>query len=34
MLQLDCARYEGLQENNIPWKKQVMGMACDAFWIE
>jgi hypothetical protein len=33
-LQLDYARYEGLQENDIPWKQQVGGMACDAFWIE
>jgi hypothetical protein len=32
--QLDYARYEGSQENNIPWKQQVMGMACDAFWIK
>jgi hypothetical protein len=23
-----------LQENGIPWKQQVVGMACDAFWIE
>jgi hypothetical protein len=23
-----------LQENEIPWKQQVVGMACDAFWIE
>jgi hypothetical protein len=20
--------------NNIPWKQQVVGMTCDAFWIE
>jgi hypothetical protein len=32
--QPNCARCEGSQENNIPWKQQVMGMACDAFWIE
>jgi hypothetical protein len=25
---------EGSQENNIPWKQQVVGMAYDAFWIE
>ncbi len=29
-----CVRCEGSQENNIPWKQQVVGMACDAFWIE
>jgi hypothetical protein len=23
-----------MQENDIPWKQQVVGMACDAFWIE
>jgi hypothetical protein len=34
MLQLDCAHCERLQENGIPWKQQVMGMACDVFWIE
>jgi hypothetical protein len=34
MLQPDYACYEGSQENNIPWKEQVMRMACDAFWIE
>jgi len=28
------ARCEGSQENDIPWKQQVVGMACDAFWIE
>ncbi len=33
-LQIDYVRYEGLQENGIPWKQQVVGMACDAFWIE
>jgi hypothetical protein len=22
------------KKNSIPWKQQVMGMACDAFWIE
>jgi hypothetical protein len=32
--QPNCAHYKGLQENNIPWKQQVVGMACDAFWIE
>jgi len=32
--QPDYAHCKGLQENNIPWKQQVMGMACDAFWIE
>jgi hypothetical protein len=21
-------------EKDIPWKQQVVGMACDAFWIE
>jgi hypothetical protein len=26
--------YKGLQENGIPWKQQVVGMACDAFWIK
>jgi hypothetical protein len=34
MLQPDCAYCEGSQENDIPWKQQVVGMACDAFWIE
>jgi hypothetical protein len=33
-LQLDCARCKGSKENGIPWKQQVVGMACDAFWIE
>jgi hypothetical protein len=33
-LELDCGRYEGSQKNGIPWKQQVVGMACDAFWIE
>jgi hypothetical protein len=33
-LQLDCAHYKGSQENNIPWEQQVVGMDCDAFWIE
>jgi hypothetical protein len=34
MLQPNCARCIGLQENIIPWEQQVVGMACDAFWIE
>jgi len=33
-LEPDCGRYEGSQKNSIPWKQQVMGMACDAFWIK
>jgi hypothetical protein len=32
--QPDYACCEGSQENDIPWKQQVMGMACGAFWIE
>jgi len=32
--QPDYARCERSQGNNIPWKQQVVGMACDAFWIE
>ncbi len=34
MLQPNCAHYKGSQENNIPWKQQVVGMAGDAFWNE
>jgi len=30
----NCAYCEGLQKNGIPWKQQVMGIACDAFWIK
>jgi hypothetical protein len=33
-LQPNCACCEGSQENDIPWKQQVVGMPCDAFWIE
>jgi hypothetical protein len=33
MFQSNCARCEGSQENDIPWKQQVVVMACDAFWI-
>ncbi len=33
-LQPNCVCCERLQENSIPWKQQVVGMACDAFWIE
>jgi len=31
---LDCAYCKGLQKNSIPWKQQVVGMACVPFGLK